>query len=416
LNTQPHILFISYDGLTDPLGQSQILPYLAGLAKSGYRFTVLSCEKPERFKKNQSYVESLISTYPITWVPIAYHKKPAVLSSIYDVWTMKKKSIVLFKEYKFDMVHTRAGLPALVGLWLKRKTGIKFLHDIREFYADGRIDGGIWDIKKFYYRSIYKYFKKKEVEEIKNCDGIVCLTNAAEKIINSLPEYNAGIPLQVIPCSVDTDLFDPGKIKRDDQVALQKKLGISPGDFVISYLGSLGSWYMINEMLQLFKKIADKIPASKILFITPHSREEISVVATRNFIPEERVISVQARRNEVPMCLSLSNYSIFFIKPCYSKLSSSPTKHGEIMAMGIPLVTNAGGGDVEQIVNDTSSGIILSEMNENEFALVADKIFESSEKIKNQDFDRLIVAGAKKYYSLENAIEKYRRLYDQILK
>lgn len=314
------------------------------------------------------------------------------------------------------MVHTRAGLPALVGLWLKIKTGIKFLHDIREFYADGRIDGGLWDIKKFYYRSIYKYFKKKEVEEIINCDGIVCLTNAAEKIINSLPEYNAGIPLQVIPCSVDTNLFDPGKIKKDDQVALQKKLGISPGDFVISYLGSLGSWYMINEMLQLFKKIADKIPASKILFITPHSREEVTAVATRNSIPEAQVVSVQARRHEVPIYLSLSNYSIFFIKPCYSKLSSSPTKHGEIMAMGIPLITNAGVGDVAQIVNDTYSGIILPEMHENEFALVADKIFESSEKIKNQDFDRVIVAGAKKYYSLENAIEKYRRLYDQILR
>ncbi|MEI9956314.1 MAG: hypothetical protein WDM90_08440 [Ferruginibacter sp.] len=50
----------------------------------------------------------------------------------------------------------------------------------------------------------------------------------------------------------------------------------------------------------------------------------------------------------MPLLLSLSQFSVFFIKPCYSKQSSSPTKHGEIMAMGIPLITNSGVGDVEK--------------------------------------------------------------------
>src|SRR4051794_20204501 len=42
------VLYITYDGLTDPLGRSQVLPYLTGLAERGHRITVLSCEKPER--------------------------------------------------------------------------------------------------------------------------------------------------------------------------------------------------------------------------------------------------------------------------------------------------------------------------------------------------------------------------------
>ncbi len=36
-NKKGHILYISYDGMTDPLGQSQVLPYLKGLAKKGYK-------------------------------------------------------------------------------------------------------------------------------------------------------------------------------------------------------------------------------------------------------------------------------------------------------------------------------------------------------------------------------------------
>src|SRR5438874_2415318 len=43
------ILFISYDGMTDPLGQSQVIPYLANLSKFGYRFTIFSCDKPLKY-------------------------------------------------------------------------------------------------------------------------------------------------------------------------------------------------------------------------------------------------------------------------------------------------------------------------------------------------------------------------------
>ena len=93
------------------------------------------------------------------------------------------------------MVHTRAGLPALVGLWMKKKFEIKFLHDIREFYADSRVDGGMWNRNNFLYELIYNFFKRKEIEEVQNCDGIICLTYAAKKIIEEWPEYPKQIPL-----------------------------------------------------------------------------------------------------------------------------------------------------------------------------------------------------------------------------
>ncbi len=150
--SKKNILFISYDGMTDPLGQSQVIPYLAGLSKFGYHFTILSCEKPARFQKNKNRVEAILEPYSIKWDPITYHKKPPVLSSIYDVAMLKRKAAQLHAIEKFDMVHTRAGIPSLIGLWMKKKFGLKFLHDMREFYADSRIDGGMWKIDNFFYK------------------------------------------------------------------------------------------------------------------------------------------------------------------------------------------------------------------------------------------------------------------------
>ena len=96
------ILFISYDGMTDPLGQSQVIPYLAGLTKHGYEFVILSCDKPEKYEANKAYVDTLIDPYPIDWVSIAYTKNPPVLSSLYDFYKLKLK---LIKYYAFKTTY-----------------------------------------------------------------------------------------------------------------------------------------------------------------------------------------------------------------------------------------------------------------------------------------------------------------------
>ena len=402
------ILFISYDGMTDPLCQSQVIPYLAGLTQYGYEFIILSCDKPKKYAGNKHYVLKLLEPYPIKWVSIPYHKKPPVFSSVYDVLMMKKKAKKLHVKEKFDMVHTRAGIPALIGLWMRKKYGIKFLHDIREFYADGRVEGGMWNKNNFLFRRIYNFFKRKEEEQIKICDGIVCLTHAAGKIIRQLPEYKKGIPLEVIPCAVDMKLFDPGKIDNALRDSLKKELKIQDDDFIISYLGSIGGWYLTDDMMQFCKEVSLKIPHAKFLFISPHNHSLIADAAKKFGIPGEKILVKHGKRHEVPALLSFSNYSIFFIKPCYSKLSSSPTKHGEAMAMGIPVITNAGVGDVQEIVEKYRSGYVLTEFNVESYKRVA-------EMLVTDDFDKIkIREGAKEFYSLESAVQKYREVYNNI--
>ena len=403
------ILFISYDVMTDPLGQSQVIPYLAGLTKYGYEFTILSCDKPDLFKKYKANIINSLKPYPIKWVSIPYHKTPPVLSSVYDVHNLKIKAAKLHRLINFDMVHTRPGLPALLGLWMKKRWGIKFLNDIREFYADSRVEGGMWNTNFFWYRSIYSFFKRKESEAVFENDGIVCLTNAAEKIIQSWPQYKKEIPLTVIPCSVSLELFNPEKINSSSKTKLKNELGIKDDDFIISYLGSIGGWYLTDELMQFYKILSDKIPKAKFLFISPNGHDVIARVAEKVNLPPDKIIARSSQRNEVPTLLSLSKFSVFFIRPCYSKTSSSPTKHGEIMAMGIPVITNSGVGVVEEIVDKYQAGFVLKQLNKEEFLRVTDLLASGIM------FDKaLIRQGAQEFYALEKATEKYSQVYHQI--
>jgi glycosyltransferase involved in cell wall biosynthesis len=397
--------------MTDPLGQSQVIPYLIGLSKAGYSIFLLSCEKKQVYLQNKAAIQQLLDKNNINWIPINYTKKPPVISTLLDIIKLRKEAKKIHRQHKLDMVHTRPGVPALVGLWMKKTMGVKFLNDIREFYADSRVEGGMWNTKIPMYVSIYNYFKKKETEAVEKSDGIVCLTYAAETIIKEWKAYRAEVPLAVIPCSADLDLFNPDAIDENEKAGLKKELNIGPNDFVVSYLGSIGGWYLTDEMMQFCKILSDKIPATKLLFISPHRHEEIRMAAEKYGISSEKIIIQKANRQQVPLMLSLSVYSVFFIKPCYSKQSSSPTKHGEIMAMGIPLITNSGVGDVETIVAKYNSGIVIDDFTAAEFEGVTLKMVTGKDYNKTE-----IRQGATEFYSLDTAIEKYIGIYNSILK
>ena len=92
------VLYISYDGMTDSLGQSQVIPYLIGLTKNGYSFTLISCEKEENFAQNKSKIQSILDANNIAWQPISYTKKPPVLSTVYDVNRIKKLAFQLYQK------------------------------------------------------------------------------------------------------------------------------------------------------------------------------------------------------------------------------------------------------------------------------------------------------------------------------
>ena len=218
------------------------------------------------------------------------------------------------------------------------------------------------------------------------------------------------LPIDVIPCSADLDLFNPLNIDASLKEQFKNDLGINDTDIIFSYLGSIGGWYLIKEMMQFCKLISDKIPAARFLFISPHRHEQILAEATSFDLSSEKIITTHAKRHEVPVLLSFSNYSLFFIKPCYSKISSSPTKHGEIMAMQIPLITNAGVGDIKEIVEKYAAGIVLDDLSERSMQLAVEKI------VSNPLFDKeKIKQGAEAIYSLEKAVMAYKIVYDGIL-
>ena len=404
------VLYLSYDGMTDPLGQSQVLPYLLGLSKRGYAFTLVSFEKPGRFEEGKNVIENICEENGIEWHPLVYTKSPPVFSTLKDIRTLKNKIKALHSARAFHLVHCRSYITSLAGMWMKNKWGVKFIFDMRGFWADERTDGGLWNLKNPLYKIVYSYFKKKEREFLQNADYTVSLTENARTEIRSWDTANTFSEIEVIPCCVDLELFDPRKVSCTQVDLVRQQLQISPGQKVISYVGSIGTWYLLEEMLDFFRQFLIEFPGSIFLFISKDDKEAIMEVVQKKSIPREAVRIKAAERNEMPLLISMSDYSIFFIKPAFSKKASSPTKQGELMAMGVPVICNHKVGDTSFVVDTYNSGIVIEKFSGSAYQ-------KSLKQLVNMDFNKeAIRKGAEAYFSLENGIEKYNSIYEKILR
>jgi glycosyltransferase involved in cell wall biosynthesis len=404
---QKNILYISYDGMTDPLGQSQVLPYICGLSQKGYRYTLLSCEKPERYATHRATIEKICLENHIDWQPIMYTKKPPVLSTIWDVITLQKKAYKLHKKMKFSLTHCRGYISSLIGLSLRRRHGVPFLFDMRGFWADEKKDAGAWRVSHPMYKMVYEFFKLKEQDFIRDSAAIISLTHAGK---NEMLRWDLGISpdkINMIPCCVDTAHFNQEHVNTEKTLALKEELNIQPTDTVLSYLGSIGTWYMLDEMLDFFKIWLESYPNSKFLFITHDEHERIMEAASKRNL-SQKIIIKPAQRHEVPQILSLSQASLFFIRPTYSKMSSSPTKQGEIMAMGIPIICNTGVGDTDTIVKNYNSGALVTSFDVTAYQ-------KAIQDFDAKTFDAAALRkGAIDYFDLEKGVASYQTVYETI--
>lgn len=398
------VLFVSYDGMTDPLGQSQVIPYLQGLTKKGYHFTILSFEKRERFKKTGEAIRTLLQAAGIKWDPLFFTRKPPVLSKLYDNWRMKRKVIELHRKEGFSFTHCRSYVPAEAGMHLFKKYGVPYLFDMRGFWVDERVDNGQWDLNKPLFKWAYKVYKGKEKKYLQQAAHIISLTqNGKNELINNM--NTASGKITVIPCCVDLVHFNYDNISKADSLALRSALGIGEGDKVLSYLGSLGGWYLSDQMLMFFKQLKKSCPEAKFLFITHDAPDIVLSSVQKNGITPSDIIIHASSREKVPLYLSLSDWSIFFIKDAYSKKASSPTKQGEIMAMGIPLICNDI-GDTGHIIRQTRAGVVVPEFSDESYQACIHQMDEL-DQLNQKD----IREGAVSFFNLEKGISLYADVY-----
>ena len=403
--SKPTVLFISYDGLSDPLGQSQIIPYLAALSDE-FQISILSCEKAEKLNKEKANIQKTLDETGIEWRYTIYRKKPLFLSGYLNKSGLKSKARIWNRHKMFNIIHCRSILAYLIGSKLKSPNN-KVIFDFRGFWAEERIDGGLWEKTNIIYYQIYHYFKKAQEKAYKKADAIVSLTRSAKEEIARTHGVQKS-KIAVVPCSADQSHFIPKSELVLSTIDLRADLKIEPSDLVIGYAGSLGTRYLLNEMLDCFKAILAQHPNAVFLIITLSPLTELKQLINQKGI-EPKVIVTGSTYKKVPQYMSLMDIALYFIKTGTSGKAVSPTKQAEFLSMGIPIITNDGIGDSKEIIEEHNVGLVIEEPKEAYYQKVASSI-ERLREIPAEE----IIKIAKKKLSLSLGVKTYRSLYKSL--
>jgi glycosyltransferase involved in cell wall biosynthesis len=396
-------IYLSFDGMTDPLGRSQVLPYLVGLSARGHRIRLVSLEKCGAFERGKAAVDTICRAAGIEWWPLRYRAWPPIASALVNLRALRREAERLHRDRRADFVHCRADLPAIAGLALKRRLGLPLLYDMRAFWPDERAEGGMWDQNKPLYRAIFRYFKKRQRELIADADELVTLSEEGRRALQALGIRAAGKPVTVIPCCADFDLFAPPSPEARSEA--RARLGLSGDAKLLVHLGSIGVNALLGEMLDFFAVYRELHPDARFLFVAP-SEEKMIRAAARERGVEEAVEVRSAGREEVPGWLAAADLGIMFVRPVWSKKAASPTKLGEMLASGLPVIANTGVGDVAEILRDTGAGIAVEEFNRGAYEAAINAV-------TGRDPDQIRDAG-RRWFDLDSGVERYDRIYQRL--
>ncbi|HEY6806487.1 MAG TPA: glycosyltransferase family 4 protein [Pyrinomonadaceae bacterium] len=403
-------LFISYNGMLEPLGQTQVIPYLSELAKEGVRVTLLSFEKPKAFtEEGAAQCERLrekLRSRGIEWHWLAYHQRPSLPATAYDVWAGIRYARRLVKQNQIELVHARGHIPATIALSLKKHHGVKMIFDLRGLMAEEYVDAEHWRKDSLPYRIT----KAAERRILYAADAIVTLTDRIWPIIREWEGLKGRqIHHEVIPCCVDLEVFDYSAEQRQ---TLRRELGLND-QLTLVYSGSLDGWYLTAKMADFFASFVRRHKDAHLLWLTTGSKERVKALMNERGIGESNYSVRAVPSAEVPQYLSAADIGLSFIKPCFSKLASSPTKNGEYLACGLPLVLNAGIGDSDALVKEWEAGALIEEFDEAAYARAASEI---ESMLKSTDVRNRMRQVAKDVFDLETvAGKRYAALYEKVL-
>jgi len=405
-------LYISYDGLLEPLGQSQVVPYVRSLAKRGVRTTILSFEKPGDLGA-QDRVQALrkqLDFDAVRWVPLRYHRHPRVAATTLDLAWGIVTAIRTARAHRPHVVHARSYVAGVMGWSVKLLFGTRFVFDTRGFWPEERVELGLFRSQSL----LYRISKRLEHRLLETADAVVVLTESARAILRDR-EASSRLAsrrarekqITVIPCCVDLNRFHP----RPPDAELIRLHGLE-NQVVIGNIGAVNPRYMLAEMLRFAFHLKSHRPESRFVYLTRQDGRDVRTAARDAGLREDDLLVLSAEPEEVPRWLSLFRLGIFFLRPSYAAKASSYTKLAEFLASGVPVVTNTGVGDVDKILETGRSGILVSGMRDTDLAAAARQSLELLQGDRTpEEVRQSCRATASAHFALHEGAERYLAIY-----
>lgn len=355
-----HSLYLCYFGLREPLVQTQVLPYLRQLAAAGTKISLLTFEPELRQKWSAGDLDEArtrLAREGIRWHCLPYHKKPSMPATLYDILAGARLARRLIREEGVQVLHARAHIPIAMAM-LAATANTRLIFDVRGLMAEEYRDAGVWREDSLPFRLV----KKIERRGLKRADQVVVLTRRLrEWLIRE--QLAAADKIEVIPCCVDPELFATATARPDPSRSER---------FEVIYAGSLIGLYLVEEIGRFFMAFKKRQPNAFLRLLSASPPEQCAKQLRQAGLNADDFWIGAVPAADVPSYLRGASLGISFRKSTFAQIAASPTKIPEYLAAGLPVVSNAGIGDVDDLLETEGVGVIVREFTPEEFARAAE--------------------------------------------
>jgi glycosyltransferase involved in cell wall biosynthesis len=392
------ILYISYDGILEPLGNSQVLKYLEYLAED-FEITLLSFEK----KNTLMHASDLLNMQKhcldkkIFWRPHTYHQGLGPISSLINIFKITFTPFFQMLMRKSQIIHIRSYMPGLGIPMLSFFFDFKFIFDIRGFWADEKVDRLGWKKNS----SKYRFFKALESSLFKRADAVVTLTNASKKFIER-KFIKPSKKIHVIRTCVDSSEFNT-KTKNINYNRVSQRLNVG-------YLGSIDTAYDFNQFLSLIKSLEQRNIDVHLTVLSNTTNKLVMKYLEKNELGhlDHKVLFLS--RDELSNAISKFHILGFALKKSFSLIASMPTKIAESLACGTPIICNNFNSDIEEMIAENKIGILYDFSS----PLTDSKYREIINLIQDESTSEICSDFSTNHFSLQAGVKKYLEIYNNI--
>ena len=393
------VLYITRNGLLEPLGQSQVMAYLKGLSKDN-SITLITYEKSDDWfnKDAMARAKAECESYNIKWLPQRFRSRLKLishaLSIIQMVWLVRREVLIS----GIRLIHARSYIPAAVALVVSRLTKVPFIFDMRALWPEELIAAERLRRGSIIHRIIVVIERFCLAES----SGIVSLTNAAVSYLKlKYPAELTNKCIVVIPTCADLKRFTPKQSK-------------NIGTTFHGCIGTIMSgWFRTDLLANWIHVIAEFDLDSNFEIITRDNPSDVrKALDSKNTLSDR--LKISSRSTEaMPDALRLHDLSIMFFTSGLSKLGSAPTRLAEALGCGIPVVANGGVGDLEEIIRQNNVGVVIEgESNED-----MRNAFKTLQLLRNDpELSKRCRSTAETIFSLKNGTKAYNEMYAEIFK
>jgi glycosyltransferase involved in cell wall biosynthesis len=402
--TNMRALYISYNGMLENLGQSQVLPYVRGLARKGVEYDLFAFELSDAQPDAIRALQIELAGQGIRYHPLVRKRDPRLRTKVFESGKGVLSALATVVTKQPHVIHGRSYFPTAIGDLLQHTAPrAKLLFDCRGMLADEYVDCGYWTRD----RPEYYLVKSYERRLFDRSHGIVVLTHALRDWLSERAWLPTSAHIEAIPCCVDTERF---RFTPERRAEARQRLGLD-AETCIVYSGSLGSWYLEQDMARFVGAAYARDPSVVFCAFSPSSTDNLRELTVAAGVPADRIRTMRVAPKDMPTMLAAGDIGLSFIQSCFSKKGSSPTKVAEYLAAGLTVVVNGDIGDQRDLAQDDDACVVLRSFVDREMEVAADRAL-SIAKRPIEERTRATYAAAQRHFGLENVgIARYERLY-----